>query len=251
MKRRTLALLGLAALAALAGCTGFGGGVDEQRLAADASYDWDTTADVTVTVEGGEYRAVYDVENGTTVEAFRREALGGRTPVDVAAVQFRYPNGTVVNASAIDVEQADSRVVVRPPADEGQLAYSAPADGSRFGLPVTVSGSYEVVLPPGRHVSNPVFGDVSPGGYDLSTDDRNRVHLRWDRLEEGSIAVRSYLQRDLYLFAALLGALVVVSLGGLAYFRLQIRRLERRREEAGLDVDLDRDDDSGGGPPLP
>ncbi len=249
MKRRTLALLALAALAALAGCAGFGGGLDEERLARNASYDWNTTADVTVTVAGEEYQAVYEVENGTPVEAFRRETLGGRSPVEVAAVQFRYPNGTVVGASAIDVEQADSRVVIRPPAGEGKLAYSAPADAGRFSLPVTVAGSHEVVLPPGRRVGNPVFGDVNPGGFDPSTDDRDRVHLRWSSLEEGSITVRSYLQRDLYLFAGLLGLLLVVSLGGVVYYRIQIRRLERQREEAGLDVDLERDDDSGG-PPL-
>jgi predicted small lipoprotein YifL len=249
MKRRTLALLALATLAALAGCAGFGGGLDEERLAQNASYDWDTTADVTVTVEGDEYQAVYEVEDGTEVEAFRRETLGGRTPVEVAAVQFRYPNGTVVNASAIEVEEADSRVVIRPPAEKGKLAYSAPADAGWFGLPVTVAGSYEVVLPPGRRVGNPVFGDVSPGDYEVSTDDQDRVHLRWSSLEDGSIAVRSYLQRDLYLFGGLLALLALVSVGGVVYYRIQIRRLERRREEAGLDVDLERDDDSDG-PPL-
>lgn len=250
MRRRTLALLGLAALAVLAGCAGFGGGLDEERLARNASYDWNTSADVTVTVEGGEYQAVYEVEDGTAVEAFRRETLGGRSPVEVAAVQFRYPNGTVVNASSIDVEQADNRVVIRPPADEGRVAYSAPADGGgRFSLPVTVDGSYEVVLPPGRRVSAPVFGDVNPAGYDSSRDDRDRVHLRWSSLEDGTITVRSYLQRDIYLFGGLLGVLLVVSLGGLVYFRLQIRKLEKEREEAGLNVDVDQDDDSGG-PPL-
>lgn len=250
MKRRTFALLALAALAALAGCAGFGGGVDEERLARNASYDWNTTADVTVTVEGDEYQAVYEVENGTPVEAFRRETLGGRSPIEVAAVKFRYPNGTVVNSSAIEVEQVDNRVVIRPPADEGRLAYSAPADGGRFSLPVTTTGSYEVVLPPGRRVSNPVFGDVEPDGFESSRDDRDRVHLHWSHLEEGSITVRSYLQRDLYLFGGLIAVLVVVSLGGVAYFRLQIRQLEKEREEAGLDVDVDHDDDSGGGPPL-
>jgi len=220
MKRRTLALLALATLAALAGCAGFGGGLDEERLAQNASYDWDTTADVTVTVEGDEYQAVYEVENGTGV-----------------------------NASPLEVQEADSRVVIRPPAEKGKLAYSAPADAGWFGLPVTVAGSYEVVLPPGRRVGNPVFGDVSPGDYEVSTDDQDRVHLRWSSLEDGSIAVRSYLQRDLYLFGGLLALLALVSVGGVVYYRIQIRRLERRREEAGLDVDLERDDDSDG-PPL-
>jgi hypothetical protein len=250
MRRHALAVLALAALAALAGCAGFGGGLDEERLARNASYDWNTTADVTVTLADGEYRAVYDVSNGTAVEAYREETLGGRRPVEVAAVQFRYPNGTVVDASSIEVRQADNSVVVEPPADEGRLAYSAPADAGRFELPVTVEGSYEVVLPPGRRVSNVVFGDVNPSADDRFVDDRDRVHLRWDSLEEGTIAVRSYLQRDLYLFGGLLAVLVFVSLAGVAYFRLQIRRLEQEREEAGLNVDLDGDDDSRGGPPL-
>lgn len=250
MRRYALAVLGLAALAALAGCAGFGGGLDEERLARNASYDWNTSADVTVTLEGDEYQAVYEVSNGTAVEAYREETLGGRQPVEVAAVQFRYPNGTVVGASGVEVRQEDSTVVIEPPADEGKLAYSAPADAGRFGLPVTVDGSYEVVLPPGRRVENVVFGDVQPGGYDHTIDDRDRVHLHWEGLEEGTIAVRSYLQRDLYLFGGLLAVLVLVSLAGVAYFRLQIRRLEQEREEAGLNVDLDGDDDSRGGPPL-
>ena len=188
MNRRTLALLALALVAVLAGCAGFGGGVDQERLAQNATYDWNTSADVTITVEGDEYQAVYEIENGSEVEAFRRETLGGRSPLPVAAVQFRYPNGTVVNASGVEVEEVDNRVVIRPPAEEGKLAYSAPADASRFGLPVTRPGSYEVVLPPDRRVELPVFADVSPGGYEVTRDAEGRVHLRWSNLDGGSIA---------------------------------------------------------------
>jgi uncharacterized protein HemX len=56
--------------------------------------------------------------------------------------------------------------------------------------------------------------------------------------------VRYYLQRDLYLFGGLLALMLVVGAGGAGYYYLQIRETVRRREEVGLDVDVedDRDD---------
>lgn len=248
MRRRcALALVGLAFLALSAGCTGFGSDIDRERLAENATYDWNTSATATVAVEGNEYRAVYDLSNGSAVEVFGRDALGSEQVVQVSAVQFRYPNGTVVGVSAVNVTVEGSRVVVAPPADVGKLAFSAPAEPKFVSLPVTVPGSYEVVLPPGMRVGNVLFGDVSPGGYESSVAD-DRVHLHWEDLDGETIVVRSYLDRDLYIFGGLVGLLAVVSVGGLLFFRLQLSRLADRREEAGLDVE--DDDSGGGGPPL-
>lgn len=247
-RRRLLAVALFAVLAVTAGCVGMGDDLDEEALAEDADYDWTTDATGTITVDGEQYRAVYNVTNGSAVEVFHRDALGSEQVVQVSAVQFRYPNGTVVGADAVNVTVEDSRAVVRPPAERGKLAYSAPATPKSVTVPVTVPGSYEVVMPPDMRVSNFLFGDVRPRGYDTEIVD-DQLHVRWDDLSEGTIAVRAYLARDLYVFGGIVAVLAAVGIGGVLYYRLQIKRLEERREEAGLNVDVDHDDDSGG-PPL-
>jgi len=241
-RRLALGALLFALLAVSAGCAGFGNTLDQSRLAQNATYDWNTTADATVNVTGGQYQAVYNVTNASTVEVYTRDTLGGDQPVDVAAVQFRYPNGTVVDAADISVTTRNKRVVITPPADRGKLAYTAPTGEKYFELPVSVSGSYEVVLPPGMRVGNFIFGDVRPRGY-AKTVENDRVHLRWHNLQDTTIVVRSYLGRDIYIFGGLLGGLLLLTIGGVVYYRLQIRKLQREREEAGLGVDLRGDDE--------
>lgn len=250
-RRRLLLAVGLFAVLTLtAGCTGIGEDLDEERLAENATYDWDDDATGHVVIENATYRAVFDVTNGSAVEVYQRDALGTDRMVQVSAVQFRYPNGTVVDAEGLDVAVEDSRVNITPPAEEGKVAYTAPTDPKALTLPVTVAGSYHVVLPPDMRVSNFLFGTVRPGGYG-SERVGDRVHLRWDELTtEQTVVVQSYLGRDLYIFGGVVAALAVVGAAGLLYYRLQIRKLEEEREEAGLNVDVDQDDDSGGGPPL-
>lgn len=250
---RRLALLGVVvALAASAGCTGVfgGGGLDSEQVNRAASYDWNTTANVTVTVQegGNEYHAVYTFSNRTRLAVYTHGEIEGDQPLSVAAVRFRYPNGTVVrpNASALSVRQEGSRTVIEPPQRRGQLAYSAPAAPKRVGLQAVVDGSYELVLPPAMRTEAFLFGSVVPGGYTTSVDEQNRLHLHWDELRGNSIDVRYYLERDFYIFTGLAALATVLALVGVVYYRFQIRRLERRREEVGLDVG--GDDEGGGGP---
>jgi hypothetical protein len=61
--------------------------------------------------------------------------------------------------------------------------------------------------------------------------------------------IRYYLARDLTIFAGVIGAGILIALLGLGYFRLQIRQLEREREEMGLNVDTDGDEFDQGPPP--
>ncbi|MXR20625.1 DUF5803 family protein [Halobacterium bonnevillei] len=223
-------------LAVTAGCLGGGPTPSDDDLQEDATYDWDTDADVTVVVEGEEYKTVATVEDTGKVRLARSSGFGGRNPLFISAVQFRYPNGTVVGADAIDVSSKDQRTVVELPADNGTLAYTSNAGSRSATIPLDFEGSHEVVLPAAMRVSFPLFGSVDPGGYEKTVED-NRVHLRWDSLSNATIEVDFYLERDLYLFGGIIGVLAVAALAGVAYYRLRIRRLEQEREQAGLDVE--------------
>ncbi|WP_336036897.1 DUF5803 family protein [Halobacterium yunchengense] len=233
MRKLRLAVA-VVALALLAGCLGGGPTPSDQQLAKNATYDWDTDADVTVVVEGGKYQTVADV-NGTQKFRFAQSSgFGGRNPLFISAVQFRYPNGTVVGADRIDVASRDQRTVVELPADEGTFAYTANAGSRSATIPLDFEGSHEVVLPGGMRVSFPLFGSVSPGGYEKTVED-NHVHLYWDSLSSATISVSYYLERDLLLFGGVVAVLSAAAIGGVVYYRLRIRRLQRERERSGLE----------------
>ncbi|MFC3478954.1 DUF5803 family protein [Halobacterium litoreum] len=235
--RKLLVAVAVAALAVSAGCLGAGGGgPSQQQLEQNATYDWQKDTDVAIDVGGGEYRVVATVDNQSEVRLARNTGFGGRNALSISAVQFRYENGTQVGADAIDVSTRNSRTIVTFPASNGTFAYSANAGGRSVTVPVGFEGSHELVLPSGMRVSVPVFGVVEPSGWQKTVED-NRVHVRWESLDGGTIDAKYYLQRDLLLFGGITGALTVVALLGVVYYRLQIRRLEDEREQAGLDVE--------------
>ena len=253
MNRRLLLGFGaLALLAVTAGCAGvFGSGeISEKRLEGEsgATYAWNTSTDVTINVTSGDYRVIYDFSNRSQISVFERESLGEKTPVSVGTVRFRYPNGTVVTLGQDHVNRKKSKTVITTPSETGKLAYTAPHRGKSFNTPTYVEGSYEVILPTGMRVGNPILSQVRPNGY---TADRRegRVHLVWTDVTSDNVVVRYYLARDLTIFAGIIAAGVVVALLGLAYFRLQIRQLEQEREEMGLNVDTDGDEFDQGPPP--
>jgi hypothetical protein len=230
--RLALATALCALLAVSAGCAALGGNaIDPAALNESASYEWDTDATVTYNVTGGEYQAVVNADPNTTVTVYIDTQIEGEQPVSVSALKFRYPNGTVVNASAVGVEDTGNRLVLTPPA-AGQLAYTAPAGGKTFQAPAAVNGSYDVVLPRGMRVGAFLFGSVSPGGYETTLDSTGRLTLHWEQLDGGEIHVRYYLQRDVELFLGLLAVLAAIAAGGIVYYRRQIRTLERAREDA-------------------
>lgn len=251
--RLVLATVLVGVLAVTAGCTGFfgPGQIPDEQLTREADYDWDTSANATVNLTGGQYQAIYKLSNQSSLSVYQYEMLGEERPVEVSAVQFRYPNGTVVtaNASQLEVEKTNSETVIRAPAEDGTLAYTATAPGSSFTLPVYLEDeSHEVVLPAGMRVGVFLLSNVQPGDYTTDTRD-NRVHIYWEEVETNSITVQYYLERDLTIFGAVIAGVVVIGVFGLAYFRLQIRRLEERREEMGLNRDISDDDFGGGGGP--
>ncbi|WP_137287564.1 DUF5803 family protein [Halorussus salinisoli] len=251
-RRLLLAFASVALLALSAGCAGIFGGdqISEKRLEGDgnATYEWNNSAAVTLNITGGEYQAVYDFENRSELSIFERESLGEKTPVEVGTVRFQYPNGTVVTLGQERVQKKDSRTVFLLPAEDGKLAYTAPHRGKSFSTPTYVEGSYEVILPAGMRVGTPILSQVRPNADDRSQID-GRVHLSWAEVTADNVVVRYYLARDLTIFTGIIAAGILLALLGLAYFRLQIRQLEREREEMGLNVDTSDDEFDQGPPP--
>ena len=255
MNRRHLLAAGCLALLALtAGCFGPGAISSEQLDREPAEpYQWDTERDVHIAVQtNSAFRAVYNVSgSGESIELFRRDGFGGRNPLDVRAVRYRYPNGTVITGSELEargggIDRSRETVTVTFPGDEGgKLAFTAGATPKRFSLPVFVEGSYEVVLPPNRRVDIPVFGSVSPRGSTAEVVD-GQTHIRWEEVTSRGVTVQYYLQRDIPIFGAIAAVSLVIGLGGAYYYKRQIDQLREMREEMGLDVDVEEQDD---GPP--
>ena len=249
MNRRRLALGGLVVVLVLSGCAG-STQVSEEDLSGDAEYDWETSETVAVEVSDASYRTVVNLTNSSTLEVFQRDALGGDGAVRISALQFRYPNGTVVNASEgnLSATLEAERTQISLPAEAGKVGYTAERVGNEFALPVFTEGSYSVRLPPSTRVGVPVLSHADPGGYETSVAN-DRMTLQWDGLSDGGISVRYYLQRDLWIFGGIAVVSVTLGVGGLVYYLRQIRDLEEKREELGLDVDYEDDPTDDGPPP--
>jgi hypothetical protein len=270
MNRRLLAAVAVLVMFGLAGCTTiFGADVgtpDDLSQAAD--YNFDTDRDAYIVVNRNNYTAVYDISakvtgDNETIQLYRTDALSIERPLEVRALQFRYPNGTVVKyvdgeqtrvypngttepTDALAVDNTRERTIVELPAEEGQLAFTAPKNGKQLTIEPPVNGSYELALPPNTDTSIPLLSQVRP-----SNDDRtqvgDRVHLIWEQLDTSVLIVRWYLDRDIVLFGGLAIIATIVGAIGSVYYYRQIRSARQRREEEGFDIDYD--DDREGPPP--
>jgi hypothetical protein len=253
MRRRTVALFALVLMAGLAGCSGVFGppSTDADALAESASYEWDTEANATFTLERSAYSVVYRVENRTTFPMYDRDAFGQERSISISALQFTFPNGTRITPanSSLTAERGGGRTTIALPDNaSGKLAFQASRHGKTFSVPAHVNGSYAVTLPPSARVGLPVLADVQPGGF-RTVAEEDRVTVRWDTLETDQLRVRWYLERDLIIFSLLVTFLLIVGSGGTVFFYRQIKRLKARRDEVGLDVEQEDDDPRDRGPP--
>lgn len=238
-------------LVVTAGCGApFAGQVSEGSLDEEPNepYDWNTTKDVTFTVREGSYQAVYDLNDTTTVELYE-VGLSTDRPLTIWAVRYRYPNGTTLTGTELNVYRQGSSRVIEVPNASGKLAYTAESGRKQFGQESFLTGTVEVILPPGRRASAFLFGKVQPGGYETHVDDHDRLHIVWNEPVSNGVFIRYYLIRDITLFRMLIAILVGIALAGLMYYYRKIRRLENRRKEMGLDVDTGDDEFDDRGPP--
>lgn len=248
MDRRLLAGLAVLALVATVGCTGFGGGgPNQEALAENATYDWDADAETEIRLsEGGvfqpaEYQVVYS-GNASSIELYTRGFTRDHA-VPIRAVQYRYAtNDTVAGHEAVEVSQTARRTTVHLPEAEGQLAFSGERHDQELHLRTFDDGDVRVVLPSGHTVGDVLLGHVVPRGYETGRTTDDRLALTWEEVEaDRSLLVRHYRERDWLLFYGLLAVMGVAAVIGYAYFSREIRKIQRRREEAGLDVDHDDD----------
>lgn len=250
MRRRALALGGVLALALLAGCLG-PTEIPDDQLASNATYDWDRGADASYELSRSSYTAVFNASNRSTLSVYDRDALGVEAPVDLSALRYRFANGTVVapnGTASLSATLEQRRTVIRLPATDGHVAYTASRSGKQFTTPVVVPGSQTVTMPPGARVGVPLLSQVSPGEHTTSVTD-NRMTVTWGDVDDGALTVHYYLQRDLFLFSALFIVASIVGVGGLIYYLRQLRQLESIREDIGLDVDTEDDEFGDDGPP--
>lgn len=264
-RRQLLAAAALAALSLSAGCVGGGAGglFGDGTITADqldepsacGEYRWSAEVDAHLTLtEGSTLCGVYELESDS-LTLHTRDGFGSQVPLSISAVKYRYPNGTVITGTELvqrggTVRQTDTTTEVTLPegVSSGKFAFNAPSSPKRFSLPTFVDGSYELVLPPQRRVDFFLFGNVNPQPAEPPTvDDQGRTHIHWEEVSDGRLTVQFYHQRDLTIFAAIVGALTVVAVGGVLYYQRQIRKLRRRRERE--DDEFGGSGGGGGGPP--
>lgn len=263
-RRLLLAFAALVLLAATSGCLGLFGSNDvpaerlDSQPPVEGGYAWDSNATVHIEIlESTKFTAVYEL-NQSEIELYRRDGVGGRNPLSVESVRYRYPNGTVINGSEIRnrggaVQQnRDVTTVVLPNGTSGgHLAFASGGSPKRFSLPTYVQGSYEIVLPPDRSIDAPIIGQANPNGYERLTTDDGRSLLRWQSIGENAdtVSVQFFLERDLYVFGGVFALFALIGIGGLLYYRQKIEALREQREEMGLNVDTDGDEFDDDPPP--
>ncbi len=228
----------IAFLAVLAGCIGpfASSDIPADELDKEANYTWDSDADVTIDIEGSVYRAVYSLDGETTFELSTRSRRGS-SPVDIEAVRYRFPNGTMLTGSQLDISQSSSRTTIEVPDGNGTLAFTAETSSNRAVIHGLAAGSYRVDLPEGHRVGNFFLSAVSPSGYESELEGDTQV-LYWDENDD-DIYLDYYLSRDHYLFYGFLLSSGLVMAGGFVYYRRKINALARKRRRLSQRIETD------------
>ena len=223
MRRRVAFALVLVAAALLTGCLS----PLPQEGEVDHGDRWNTSADVTYYIEDNTFTAVVQVEslNGSEFEIWERDPFGGDNPVQVAGVRFR-EDGNVTNIT--DVDTSGDRTVIELPDEEGRLAYVAAKSGTSFTHPSPVTGSVAVHLPPGTDARDFFLGRISPGGYNVTSEEP--LVLRWDGLERGRYVTVEYYQRGYpYVLIGVLAVLLIAAVAVVLYYRRRLEEMEEKQ----------------------
>jgi hypothetical protein len=252
MNRRVLALLALAALVFLSGCSAFGGGgLDEDDLLGDQEYDWEsnTTATYDLSTSSDSYAAVLELSNQSELSIHRSTTFRGDQSVSIGDLKFQFQNGTVVNAThpGLTASEDSDETDITVPDPNGTVAWTAGRSGKDWSTPVFVEGSYQVRLPESTRVGIPLLSRTGPSPDRTTTED-DQMTLYWSEIEDGSISIRYYIVRDLYIFGGVAIVALLLGMGGTVYYLREIRSAQKKREQVGLDVEED-DDVEGDGPP--
>ena len=96
-------------------------------------------------------------------------------------------------------------------------------------------------LPESARVGVPLLSQVRPGATNRTVRN-NQLTLSWEDVSAPNLTVRYYLQRDLLLFGGLVIGAIIIGVGGALYYYRQLRATQRKREEVGLDIDIEDDD---------
>lgn len=249
--KRHLAIVSLLILSMSAGCMtasdvgsdlDLGLGFGEQSDQTNSSYDWNTSANATLTVASNQYSSVYELEK-KKLKLYTHGPVGSEQPLNVRAVKYRYPNETVVTTDHPDlsVKKSNKRTTLNAPSDNGKIAFVTDKRPKSISIPVFLDSkdsAYEIILPQNMDVDVPIIGTVSPGGYKTTTED-GRVHIVWDSIDANAVSVQYYLTRDLYIFSAVLVLGLIAGLAGAGYYIFQIRRLKRLRQRIEINADID------------
>jgi hypothetical protein len=252
MNRRILAVIALAALVFLAGCSALGGDdIDEDDLLENRTYQWDsnTTAVYNLSVGSDSYTAVVSVGNKSELSVYQTTAFRGDQSIGIRSLQFQFKNGTIVNATHANLtaSRGSDETTLELPARNGTVAWTSGRDGKQWGTPAFVEGSYRVELPESARVGIPFLSQVNPNP-DRSTVENDQTTLYWDEVDS-SISVRYYLVMDLYIFGSIALIAALFGVGGTVYYLREIRAAREKREDVGLDVEYDNDDVGDDGPP--
>lgn len=254
MNNRRRALLALVAVVFLAGCGIFGGGeISEDDLLGDQEYNWESNSTATIDLDGSSdsYTAVYVIENQSSLDVYQESTFRGESSVGISGLKFRFSNGTIVNAThpGLTASEGSDQTTIELPAVNGSVAFEAPRDGKSWSSPTFVDGEYRLDLPESTRVGIWGLSRTSPDPDRTAVED-DQMSLYWEDVETGdTILVRYYLVRDLYLFGGLFAIALSLGIGGITYYYRQIRRAKKKREDVGLDIEMEDDEIDNDGPP--
>lgn len=268
--RRRLVIVGcLVFLIASAGCTsmlgvdgnpgqssglGLGLGLGGEKPTNNANgngstqYTWNTSADATLTLDTDQYRSVYKLDQ-RKLTVYTHGSFGQEQSVELKAVKYRYPNGTVIaldEKKSFNIDKSRKRTTIHVPNSNGSVAFVTEKSGRSISVPVFLEPgkldgpSYEIILPPNTGVSVPFLSSIHPGGYETKSID-GRIHVTWESVESKSISARYYLNQDLLIFSSIASLLIVIGLIGAVYYLVQIRKLAQLRKNVGFDIDAKDD----------